>query len=73
MSTDDNTTTDNTATPTPKYKPTSPKEQSRAVFQYLVTKHGRRESEAAMELATMKPKKLRRLYQSLVMLGEVKQ
>jgi len=55
-----------------QYKPTSQVKQGQAVSAYLVSR-GQRPSEAAMQVASYKPAKLRSLYQSLVLLGEVKQ
>ena len=63
------------------YKATTVKQQADALQAYL-TREGeagridkRSPAEMAMEIADMmsKPKKLRKMYQTLVMLGEVKQ
>jgi hypothetical protein len=54
------------------YRATPVQAQGVAVSRWLVTE-GHRPSEAAMQVATMKPGKLRRMYQNLLLLGKITQ
>lgn len=55
------------------YKPTTPAKQSEAISRWLIDEQKYRPSEAAMQVSSYKEKKLRKMYQDLIIAGKIVQ